>query len=255
LTLTGFCQTNEILDEYRKKYHGHHIVIKNDIYKISIEMVKGNPRVVHHIRTEHLIIDQNGILTMGTETIENNSFETLKINEAYVLVPTEKGSKKIPVTNIATQDAETSGSVFHDDNKETTLIFPRMEIGALRVLDYSIVMSEYKFPFGFHFMSYFPIDNAEFELLMDTCIHPLIKEFNMEDIKFSFTDKTEKGKRKMSWSGSNSTTFKVEKNAPNRRYYFPHLLGQIGYYTTKQGTVNVLNDVNDIHNWYYTNIK
>lgn len=253
--LNSFGQTNQILEEYRAKYPGHHIVLKENSYTVSIQMVKGVPQVVHHVHTEHLILDQNGLLSLSEEFIEHSSFEELEINEAYVMVPTEKGSKKIPVTQISTQDAEADGAIFHDDTKETSLIFPRMELGALRVLDYTIVMTEFKFPFGFNFASYFPVEKANFEISCDTSVHPVTKMFNQNDLKIDFTDVTVKNKRTMRWTVSNPPTFKLEDNSPNRRYYLPHLMAQIGYYSSKTGRVDVVNDVEDLHRWYYTNIK
>lgn len=255
ISFKGLGQTKEILDEYRAKYPGHHVVLKENNYRITIEMIKGIPQVVHHVHTEHLILDQNGLLSLSEEFIQHSSFENLKINEAYVVVPTEKGSKKVPVTQIGTQDAETEGSVFYDDTKVTSLIFPRMEIGALRVLDYTIVMNEFKFPFGFNFASYFPMVNSNFEIEMDTCIHTIVHDYNFSEAKIDHSDLVVKNKRTLKWSAQNPPTLKLEDGSPNRKYYFPHVWAQIGYYYSKQGNVKVLNDLTDLHKWYFTNIK
>lgn len=251
----SFGQTLEILNEYRNKYAGHHIVLKNNNYVVTIEMIKGVPRVVHHVHEEHLILDQNGLLALSEEHIDFSSFETLKINEAYAEVPDGKGSKKIHVTNEITQDVQASGSIFHDDMKETVLIFPRMEIGALRVLDYEIVMSENKFPFGFHFASYYPNPNVNFQIIADTNVQILFKEFHMNNANIQFSSVISKNKRTLKWSSSNPPIYKKDEGAPNRRYFSPHVLAQIEKYVFKGESIPVLGSTKDLYKWYYSNIE
>lgn len=255
LTKIGIGQTTAILEEYKAKYPGQHIVMKNHSSKVVIEMVKGKLKLVQNYHLEFLILDQNGLLSLAEETLDHGSFEELTINEAYVLVPKGSSSEKIKVSQIYTQDAQTSGSIFHDGNKETRLIFPRMEIGALRVLDYSLEVSEHKFPFGFNFGSYIPIEHASFEIVSDTSVHLLTNTYFMDKLNLNFNETVVKNTRTTSWVVNNIPTYKQDNGSPNRKYYIPHLLSQIGYYNTKAGRVNVLNDLGDLHQWYFSNIK
>lgn len=252
----GSSQTKLKLEEYKAKYPGQHVILINHSNNVSITMIKGKPQLVNNFHSEFLVLDQNGILSLSEEMIGHGSFEELTINEAYVIVPKgDDKSEKIKVTQITTQDAEAEGSVFHDDTKETRLIFPRMEIGSLRVLDYSMVISEIKFPFGFNFGSYYPIEKTSFNVECDTNIHPVFRTYNLDDLKLNFQETVAKNKRTTSWSVSNPPTYKMETGAPDKNYFIPHVLGQIGYYNTKEGKVPVLNDLNDLHAWYFQNIK
>lgn len=254
-TFSGFSQTKAILEEYKAKYPGQHVIVKNHSTKVTITMLKGKPQLVTNYHTEYLILDQNGILSLSEELIDYSSFEKITINEAYVIVPKNDASEKIKVTQISTQDADSEGSIFHDDNKETRLIFPRLEIGALRVLDYSVAISESKFPFGNNFCSYYPIEESSFEVLCDTAIHPVFSSYFLDKIKIEKTETVEKAKRRYSWSTKNTPTFRYEDGAPEHSYFIPHVLGQIGYYNTKEGQVNVVSNLKDLHTWYFSNIK
>jgi len=254
LSFFSVSQTNAELESYKAKYPGQHVIMKTHSNKVMLTMVKGQPQVVHNYRMEFLILDQNGLLSLTEELIEHSSFEQLTINEAYVLVPKGDGSEKVKVTQITTQDAETEGSIFHDDNKETRLIFPKMTIGALRVLDYSVVVSENKFPFGFNFCSYYPIENSTFEVISDTSIHTIINLYNTDKIKLETTVTILKNKRTSTWSTKNTPTYKMDFGSPNRNYFIPHLMGQISYFNTKAGKTNVLETLDDLHDWYFTNI-
>ena len=112
-----FSQDKATLDTYRAKYPGEQVILLKDSKVIQFEMVKGELRVIENIHEEYLILDQNGGQILAEESIGHSSFEELKINEAYVMVPNEKGTKKVEVTNISTRDGETDPGIFHDDNK------------------------------------------------------------------------------------------------------------------------------------------
>lgn len=105
-------QNKETLDIYRAKYPGEQVIMLKDSKSVRIENVKGELRVVEQIHEEYLILDQNGGQFLAEESIGHSSFEVLKINEAYVMVPTEKGTKKVEVTNISTRDAESDPASF-----------------------------------------------------------------------------------------------------------------------------------------------
>lgn len=254
-TLTSISQTTEIYETYKKKYPGQHLVVLNSWSRVNIDLVKGKPRVSKTYHNEYLLLDKNGILALSEEMVNFSSFEEITINEAYVLVPKGSSSEKIKVTQISTQDADSEGSIFHDDTKEMRLIFPRIEIGALRVFEYTVVISENRFPFGFNFGSYYSNEKTSFEIVCDTAIHPVIRTYNTDKLKIDYTESVKKGVKTMHWEALNTPSFKREDGAPPRNYYMPQVLSQIGYYYYKNERIAVLNDITDLHNWYFTNIK
>jgi transglutaminase-like putative cysteine protease len=247
-------QTKEILSAYKAKYPGQHIVFTKNVVKITIKMVKDVPVVQHTNNWEYLVLDKNGVVSLSDESIEFSSFETLGDIEAYSLIPTEKGSKKVPATDFQTRDAEAEGSVFHDDARETSFIYPNICEGALRVLNYETTMTDYHFPFGFTFDNYIPMENATFIIETDTAVHVMTRLFNTDGSGIVFTEKTEKNKRIMTWTIPTSKVMKEEESAPAYRYYWPHVLGQIDYYTSKKGRVNAIGTPKDLHEYYKSNV-
>jgi len=177
-----FSQDKVTLDTYRAKYPGEQVILLKDSKHVKFELVKGELLVIEQIHEEYLVLDQNGAQILAEESIGHSSFEELKINEAFVMVPTEKGTKKIEVTNISTRDGETDPGIFHDDNKETKLLYPHLEPGALRVLDYTMVTKEVRFPFAFYFASFCPIEESIFQMEGDTSIHTNIHTYFTEKI-------------------------------------------------------------------------
>jgi len=250
----SFSQTLADLSAYKAKYPGQHIVQKKNSYRITIKMVKDVPVVSHQSHREYLVLDRNGVLSLSQETIDFSSFEIMGAIDAYSLMPTEKSSKKIPATNFATKDAETSGSVFFDDSKETSFIYPNLVEGSLRVLDYQTQMTDFSFPFGFNFYSSIPMESAEFVIECDTAVHLLTKLFNDKRTPIEFSERLEKNKRILTWTLKTGIVVKDDELAPSPRYYSPHLLSQIDYYTTKKGRINVTGTPEDLHNLYKNNL-
>ncbi len=254
LACSALAQTTEDLNAYKAKYPGQHIVLKKNRFVTTIKMVKDVPVVYHHHHLEHLVLDKNGVISLSEESLEFSTFEVMDDITAYSLLPDGKSSKKIAATNFATRDAETSGSVFHDDSKETSFLYPNLAEGSLRVLDYQQHMTLNAFPFGFNFYSYIPMENAEFVIECDTAIHLLTKVFHGDKAKLDYTERVEKNKRIYTWKMENSIILKDEELAPTSRYYAPHVLAQIAYYNSKKGRVNVTGSPQDLHDRYKDNV-
>lgn len=251
----SFAQTKEALAAYRAKYPGQHIVFTKKLTRITIKMVKDVPVVTHTTNYEHLVLDKNGVISLGDETVDFSSFEKVGEIEAYSLIPTEKSSKKVPATNFVTRDAEAEGSVFHDDSKETAFLYPNLCEGALRVLNFDVTMTDYHFPFGFSFNGFIPVENATFIIECDTAVHLMTKLFNVNSSDIQYTEKTEKNKRIHTWIMPAPPMMKEDDSAPSYRHYSPHILAQIDYFNTKKGRVNSIGSPEDLHVYYRKNVE
>lgn len=247
-------QTKEDLETYRKKYPGQHLVQTKSVHRISIKMVKDVPTVTHYYEWDYLILDKNGVISLSESSIDFSPFETIKNIEAYALVPTEKGSKKIAATNFVTKDGEADAGIFHDGTKTTSFVYGGLVEGALRHLAYEVAVSDNSFPFGYSFYGMIPCENPALIIEMDSCIHLKSKRYNDANFPINFTETLNKGKRIMTWSTAEDLLLKSEEMAPNNRFYAPHVLVQIAYYNTKKGRVQLIETITDLHNSYKKNI-
>lgn len=247
-------QTNEILAAYKAKYPGNHIVQTKNERTVTIKYVKGKPTLVYHYEYEDLIIDKKGANALAEDAIDFTSFEVVSNIEAYSLVPSESKSKKIVSNNIFTRDAEADRGIFHDDSKETVIVFPGLIEGALRHLSYDITMTENDFPFGFIFFDFTPTENPTFKIVSDTSIHLLLKEYNTDKIKLKKEETISKNIRTITYSCESALLMKQEENAPNIRYYAPQILAQIAYYNYKGQKINVGANLKDLHTNYAPNV-
>lgn len=247
-------QTNEILAAYKTKYPGNHIVQTKNERTVTIKYVKGKPTLVYHYEYEDLIIDKNGANMLSEYAIDFTSFEVVSNIEAYSLVPSESKSKKIVSDKMFTRDAEADRGIFHDDSKETVIVFPGLIEGALRHLSYDITMTELDFPFGFVFFDYTPTENPTLKIVADTSIHLLLKEYNTDKIKLKKEETISKNIRTTTYNCENALLLKPEENSPNIRYYAPQILAQIAYYNYKGQKVNVGANLKDLHTNYAPNV-
>jgi hypothetical protein len=247
-------QTKEDLANYRKKYPGQHLVQTKSVHRITIKMVKSIPTVTHFYEWDYLILDKNGIISLSESSIDFSPFETISNIDAYSLVPTEKGSKKIEASNFITKDGEADNGIFHDGTKTTSFVYGGLSEGALRHLSYEVAVSDNSFPFGYSFYGMIPCENPQLIIEMDSCIHLKSKLFNNEKFPINFSESLNKGKRIMTWSTPEDLILKSEEMAPNNRFYAPHVLAQIAYYYTKNGRQQLIETITDLHNNYKKNI-
>ena len=247
-------QTKEDLANYRKKYPGQHLVQTKSVHRIAIKMVKNIPTVTHFYEWDYLILDKNGIISLSESSIDFSPFETITNIDAYSIVPTEKGSKKIEASNFITKDGEADNGIFHDGTKTTSFVYGGLVEGALRHLSYEVAVSDNSFPFGYSFYGMIPCENPQFIIEMDSCIHLKSKLFNTEKFPINFSETLNKGKRIMTWKTADDLIIKSEEMAPNNRFYAPHVLAQIAYYYTKNGRQQLIETITDLHNNYKKNI-
>ncbi len=247
-------QTNEILASYKAKYAGNHIVQTRNVRTVTIKYVKGKPTVVYHFEYEDLIIGKNGANMLSEYIIDFTSFEEVSNIEAYSLIPFETKSKKVAANSAFTRDAEAGGGVFHDDGKETIIVFPGLIEGALRHISYDVTMTDNDFPFGFIFCDYTPTENPTLKIVSDTSIHLLLKEFNMDKVNLKREETILKNIRTTTYSCEQAYLIKQEENAPNLRYYAPQIIAQIDHYNYKGQRMNVGGTLRDLHTSYAPNV-
>lgn len=255
LALTTFAQTTEELNKYKVKYPGQHVVCKNETNTVTIRVVKDEPVITQQYKSEELVLDKSGVIAVSEGRIRYSGFEIVNELEAYSMVPTQKGSKKVAATNFVTQDAKSKGYIFHDDTKETNFLYPGICEGALCVLDYTVQYTDNTFPFDHRFSGYRPVENSSFIIDCDTSVHLLVKEFYMKDIAVVFTDVVERNKRILTWTVNNPAYLKDETFAPKFRYYVSHVLAQIAYHNGKKGRKQYTETIKDLHDNYKDNVK
>lgn len=248
-------QTTEEFQKFKAKYPKENaIVLKNEL-NVKITMEKGQPKVTRSLTFDLLILDNATAAALAEGDVEFSSFNTISEIDAYSLVPSGSKSKKIKATNFQTKDAETEGSIFHDDGKITTFIYPGLTEGAVRHLHYVSEDKNNEFPFAFYFFSSIPNEYMALTIECDNAIDLKIYEPFIKENGIAFTKETVKNTTVYTWKTDKEFEIKKEHNLPDETYYAPHVMANIASYTYNGKKTQLISSLDDLHKSYEKNIQ
>jgi len=143
--------------------------------------------------------------------------------EAYTLVPTGKGQKKLPVGAIDHHDVR-GENVFHDDNQRASFMMPSLVAGAIAVVDHTISYPDHRMITGHFFGAERPVERSCLTVICDQSLDVDVRTFHIADSALERSDAIERGKRVVRLVMRHVATLPLEGNAPGPRYYAPHAL-------------------------------
>ncbi|MEW6469325.1 MAG: DUF3857 domain-containing protein [Bacteroidota bacterium] len=241
------------LEEYQKKYPEENAIwlSKKETHTIKLE---GSALKVYSTNYEEMLMLSEKGSVYADKSIYFGHFNKILSIDAKTLVPDGKGYKKIKVNNISTRN-DVSGGVFFDDNQAKSFVYTGIQPGARTVLSYKEVLNEPRFFGSFFFNSYIPTVEAEFSVFVPKGVKIRYKLFGIEEKDLEFM-KYETGKGvTYTWRAKNMKRYELENDAPNIRYYSPHVVVLIDEYTVKGETRKLLSDAAALYSWYYSLVK
>jgi hypothetical protein len=220
-----------------------------EIYeKVTISQREDSLFMHSEKRQEKLILTPLGI-TMNTDEVSHSDFFKLVNLEAATFIPQKKGFKKVEVDDFTTKDV-LSGSVFHDDVKETSFLYPGLTEGSKAYLEYTEEVADVRFFPPTYFISYLPVNKMVFEIEFPASVDVFVQKQNMDRIEYHFTEELVGDKVIWRWEADSLPVIKIHPSAPNIRYYAPHLLPRVRFFEHNGETVQVLEYVYDLYQWY-----
>lgn len=242
----GYSQ--KTIKEYKDKYPDYNELILNEIrsYKISIEDDK--LKIFQDNLSETMILTDIGIHN-NKDSFMHSDLVKLVDYEAYSVINDKGKEKKIKVTQANEKFYEDS-NVFHSAIKEKQVIFPNLETGAKKVLNYTTEFIDPHLLHKFVFGSGLPIENSSLEITADKNINIGYKIFNDPENKIEFTKTEKKGKIHYKWTLKEIKPLKSEDFAPGFLYFVPHIDVYIKDYTVDGKKTDVLDDVQKLYNYY-----
>jgi hypothetical protein len=241
-------------ETYKKDFAGNQLVQTLHKEVVKIDIVKGITTVRSFFTDEHIVLDSRAASILTEDEIEFSEFEEITDIVGYSTNFATKSSKKIQATDFKTRDVQNDGMIFHDGNQVTQFLFPGLQEGSKRHLSYTSTYKEMRFPFGFSFYSYFPIEKAVFEIDHDTSVHLLRLDHNLEGFDYTFEEKVVKNRRIWTFTSTSCKTIKFEDHMPKPIYFSPAVYMQIAYINGKNGRENVLGTLPDLVDWYSKNV-
>lgn len=239
--------------EIKEKYSGYdeYILQTSQTYKISIE--NDQLKVLQDNYYESVILSDIGIHN-NQESFTYSELVPLMEYDAYTIVSNNGKEKKIPISRVVDVSAS-QDNIFYSDVKEKKITYSNLEVGAKKVYAYT---SEFVDPYLLHkflFAHVYPTQKFNLEIITDKNIELGYKTFNDPGNQIQFSKTEKKGKNVYTWHIDNAMPLKYEGNTPGYLHIVPHIIFYVKNYKTKNQTVPVLGEINDLYRYYSNFVK
>lgn len=245
-------QKSEVFKFYSSKYPNSHSVRLQKEKNIAIELQDGEIYIEQEILEEDLYL--NTTASYGAKrSLNYSSFYEIEAVEAASLLFENGKYKEVEVKDFTEKDELTDS--FYDDTRSINFIYPGLESGAKSTLRYKEKIKNPRFLNSFYFGSFYPIVKNKVTISVDKDISLRFKEFNTENLDLKFTKQEKRGKVIYTWEANDMKEYDIEKNAPNFRNTFPHIVPIITEYKVDGQVVKLSKNVEDLYKWYYSLVK
>lgn len=254
LPLQLFSQPQGELERFRQKYPENSLIYELEQKDVTVEMKKGVP--VIHIReySSRYLLQDNSTKYSDFKYYYNSRTEPSEI-KAYSLVPAGKDYRKIPAIETS-KVAEFDDGVFYDDTHACNFNFSSAAAGTRLVIESQTTISDLDQSINFYFKRYSPIEKAVISIRVPNEVNLRFKLFGNKDTSLvRFTTEVHGNKTIYSWKAENMKGYDSDKEAPDSRYYTPHLIIRIGGYEKSGKFIPVLSSIADLYRSCYKNLK
>ncbi len=251
-SISCFGQESEEFKRYKDLYPNAYSVTTNKETVITIKLEDENLNVTQEFLEEDLYLDE-GASRNSKRSLHFSSFFELDNVEASSFVFSDGKYREMEVKEFTEKD-ELDQS-FYDDSKSLNFIFPNLQKGAKSRLKYSEKVKNPRFLSPFYFGDFSPIINNKVTIVADKNINLKFKEFHTDDLDIKFNKQEKRNSVIYTWELKNMNKFKYESNSPTYKKIFPHIVPIITSYRTKNDTVALANEVDDLYKWYYSLVK
>jgi hypothetical protein len=235
-------------------YPGEHAVIISDKEHVTVDLIKNEIKIKQERYTETLYLDQlAGLFT--EHSVDYSEFDQLKTIEAATLIPQKNKYSELKVKEF-THEEKISKSVFFDGGKSASFLYPKLEPGNKTYIKYSKEITEPRFLPSYYFQRGIPVKSSQFSITAHNDIEIGWKLFNSSDSSIQFSKTPEKNNRTTyTWTSSEIKKLERESNAPDARYYTPHIITWIKSYKSEGKRVSLLAETKNLYQWYYSLVK
>ncbi len=248
----GYAQDVNV-EEARTLYPDANAIILSKTADFKITTEDNKIKAVSDIHQQIFINKESGLLYQN-ESLNTNTFIGVSNINAFTLVP--KGSKyeKKKVEKIELKDDQ-SRSSFYDEEKSYQFIFPSVQTGAILDESYTVEYIDPHFVGSFYFSDYAPFMQADLTVSVQKNIHINYKIFNDKNSIITFTKEEKKNETIYHWSAKRVKSIQQFDDAPDTRYFEPHIILYITDYEINGEKKKLLGTPKDLYAWYTDLLK
>ena len=253
ITFIGIqAQTSEEVSAYKIKYPESSFIRLAEEINISIKLKNDELEIKQQFLEEDLYLDDGA--TYGSKrSIDFSAFFELESVEATSYQFKDGKYKSFKVEDFVEKDE--MGASFHDDTKSLNFIYSNLAEGGKTKLEYTEIVKNPRFLSPIYFGNFYPIKTKKVTLIADKGINFNFKEFNTQGYNITFTKEEKRNSNIYTWHIENVDEIKYESSVPTYKKVLPHIVPIITSYKANDKEVKLLNDVEDLYNWYYSMVK
>lgn len=242
--------TPEYVEHLMLKYPDSDQVMCNMEKTYTLKKGKdGKLDIKYHILQDKLITKSGTFKLRSEELTSDSSYMELLDFDAYSLVPVKGKYQKKSVKEFFKSD-DFRSSFFTDDSKKTQFYFPNTQSRTITHLDYLLSLNdEFIIPNTF-IGSFYPIENFTLKIDVENDIDLDFHFFHVSNDTLNYTKTVGKKSTEHVWVFKNIPKTKYFGDAPDIRWYLPHITFNIKGYQTKDVYKKVLTDIEDLYALY-----
>ena len=225
-------------------------------YEEELNLFLKNDMPVGEVKTtiDMLMLSDRNVSRYSRFSVYQSSYDSLTQLDAYSKVPVGNKFKTIKVTDKKTT-SDPGENTFFDDSQETEFDFPALTQNAIGHVDYTQYNKDAHLLSTFYLPTHIAIVNAAYTVIVpnEISIKYIVK--NDPNKLFQFTEEKKNRETIYKWTIKNVNTKDYYGNAPNPRYFQPHIIVYVTAYQDKNGAQPFLNSLDDLYKWNYSFIK
>lgn len=237
----------------KKKYPGEKAVILNDQEDILIEVENNRYKITENILKETYIIQSAGSAFTEDEVYTSHFHKIIGI-DAKTLVPEGNKYREKRVEKFIDKKSS-SDNIFYDEVIAKSFVFPSVQPGAITSLKFSRELTCPSMLGSFFFKWHLPCEVSKISIKADKRAKLKFKLFNVDPSYLDFKHQ-DKGRYNIyTWTAKNIKASPYESDAPDIRYYYPH----VAYYIENYNPVDTANlqfkGLNGLYSYYHGLVK
>jgi hypothetical protein len=252
-TLIGFSQIPNDLgyEDYKKRFPKESYVFLK-LKSIDVFDIERGELKIESIQEEKILYLNNNAYNLSQRGLHYDQFSEIYDVEAFALNPQNGKYKKEKVKDFEEQQTIADGISFYDDSKTKKFTFPNLKEGSVSELRYKRkvkdlhLIHQRTFDLGF----YRNLDVKQFKVHEDIDLG--FKLFNLDSSGIEYSEVKEGKYTIYSWQLSNKKERIMYGDNENAMYYTPHIVPYVKSYKLNDERVDVFNNLEDLHSWYYS---
>ena len=240
--------TAQTPEEVKQVFPGKEFVFLKYNENLRLFMKDGVPVAEAEHEKEIMLLSEKNASSYSLYKVYHSGYNELTKLDAYTMVPDGDRFKKVKISEQKTTNSY-SNSVFYDDVKETSFNFQGLTQNSIQHIEYSQFQKDAHLITPFYLPGTLPVLNATYTITVPNDI--TIKYVVKNDPKGMFQFSMEKKRKETiyKWTIKNEKGDDDFGNAPDNRYFIPHVIIYVASFENEGGTQNFLNDLNDLYKW------